>query len=60
MFGKNNTKGVSLTHENSSTSNPIINNNISINSGDNGDEKSIQIIEKQSVEEIKPNIQSVL
>ena len=30
MFGKTNTKGVSLTHENSSTSNPTITTNINI------------------------------
>ena len=49
MFGKSNTKGLSLSHENISSANPIINNNISIQN-DNGDEKSIQVIEKQSVE----------
>ena len=51
MFGKSNTKGVSLSHENTSSSNPIINNNISISNCDNGDEKSIQVIEKQSIED---------
>ena len=51
MFGKSNTKGVSLSHENLSSSNPVITNNISINNCDNGDEKSIQVIEKQSVED---------
>ena len=50
MFGKTNTKGLSLSHENSSTSNPVITNNISISNCDNGDEKSIQVIEKQSIE----------
>ena len=50
MFGKSNTKGVSLAHENVSSANPIINNNISIQQ-DISDEKSIQVIEKQSVED---------
>ena len=51
MFGKSNTKGLSLSHENYSTSNPVITNNISISNCETGDEKSIQVIEKQSVED---------
>ena len=52
MFGKTNsttilngtiTKGVSLTHENLSSSNPIINNNISITNNDTKDNQSPSI-----------------
>ena len=57
MFGKTNTKGLSLSHENISSSNPVITNNISISNCENGDEKSIQVIEKQSIEDNTLNIQ---
>ncbi|MBR6906985.1 hypothetical protein IKN40_00285 [bacterium] len=72
MFGKTNsstlvngsyTKGVSVSHENSSTSSPIINNNISINQGENVekdthslDQRDIQIIDNQQIEYPPKNI----
>ena len=64
MFGRTNssilngsiTKGVSITHENTSTSNPIINNNITINN-DNENQSSEKITQefKDIKEEIKSN-----
>ena len=71
MFGKTNssilngsiTKGVSLTHENTSTSNPIINNNITINN-DNDNQSSEKLSSNYSqefkeIKEEKNNDQSI-
>ena len=62
MFGKTNsssilnasvTKGVSLTHENASNSNPVINNNISINNSDIVSEpRDKQVNEKNGIKPI--------
>ena len=63
MFGKSNssivagsvTKGVSISHENASNSNPVINNNISINNNDSAAEvvhyDSPPVVEPQAIEQ---------
>ena len=60
MFGKAVTKGVSLTHENTSSSNPIINNNININHNENITEGSGEVHYDKPYNELpKPTVEDL-